>query len=142
MSSTESVMSAVYSAISGTTGFVSFVRGNDSVFNSDQLPIAVLAQGDESCDLVTMDGRMDCTLSFDVEISCLKGSQNYETTLNNLKRNLIIQLMTPSFFFTIDELGSSSPQVDQIEGESFYSMSVQLEANYSRNKNDPVNGET
>ena len=33
------------------------------------------------------------------------------------------------------------PHVEQIEGESLYSMSVQFEVNYTRNRNDPVNGE-
>lgn len=141
MSSTEAVMSAIFTSVGNATGFLSVVRGSDSVLGSGQLPGAVLTQGDESCQMVTIGGRMECDLSVSILIVCLKGTQNYETTLNNLKRNMLIELMAANFFFEIDEKSSGAPVVEQIEGESLYSMSVQFEVNYTRNRNDPSNGE-
>lgn len=141
MSSTELVMSEIFSAVSSTTGIVNAQRGSDSIVNSSDTPCLVVSQGDESCERVTMDGRLSCDLDIDILIVCLKGTQNYETTLNNLKRNLITQLMSASFFFTIDETGSGAPTVEQVEGESLYSLSVQFNVNYTRIDTDPVSGE-
>ena len=136
--SVERVMQELYDRLSGTDGFTKVVRSEYEILDDDALPLLVLSQGGESLELVTLGG-VEANLSVSVHIACLKGTQNIETTLNKLRRNVLRQIYDQDFvnIDSIHETSASKPEIVQREGSPVGSITIDFEVIYIRQYNDP-----
>lgn len=139
--SVERIMSEVFTAVSLVVGFTSFIRGSLETRLPADMPLLRLLQGQEDVDIKTMTrsgGTCECVLSFSIDIYALKGSQNFETVLNLLRRNVVIQLVLIDSFFIVYEEAASAPEIENDDGDVMASMRLSFRAEYDRPYNDPT----
>lgn len=139
----ERIMSELETRLSNVQSFVSFARSDNEVFEGvDDLPLLRLRQGEDSVSLLTLTrsgGTCECVLTISIDIVTGIGTQNIETTLNNLRRNVLQSIYASNFtFFQVYDEGASEPSIDQIDGSAMGALTMNLKVHYDRPLTDPT----
>ncbi len=141
----ETIMEDVFASLQSTANATSIIRSESKTPNIEAFPLVRLIQGDEEMEasaLLGSTGSYECTLKFTIEITTLEGSQNIETTLNRMRRNVITSILavSKSFRYVVFEEGSSSPELllNDEGGDVSGTMNLFFRVEYERDFNDPT----
>lgn len=133
----EGMINSLKSRLENTVAINKTCRSFFDTVNYDDMPAIRLIQGEEILSEFTL-GMYECNLSVGVQILCGKGSDEIETSLNRLHRNVLQEIFSERFAeFDIIERRVGAPEaISEEGGQMSGSMVCDFELRYQKAINE------